>query len=67
MNPRRPLPGSSPVPLIPDPVQRRLRRVRPSHAPLLVDSVGLADVCADDRVRAVIWDRLVVIGLPAGS
>ena len=50
-----------------DQVQRRLRRVRPSHAPLLVvDAVELVDVAAGLGPKTITWERLVRIPL-AGS
>lgn len=46
-----------------DDVQRRLRRVRPSHAPLDIDAVHLVDVTADDARKTITWDHLAVIPL----
>ena len=54
-----------------DDVQRRLRRVRPSHASLGIDAVHLVDVAADDARKTITWDHLAVIPLggskPAGA
>lgn len=38
-----------------DEAQRLLRRVRPGHAPLHVDSVHLVDVTADSEAKTVTW------------
>ena len=46
-----------------DQVQRQLRRVRPSHAPLLVDAVELVDVAAGLETKTITWVRLARIPL----
>lgn len=46
-------------------IQRRVRRVRPSHAPLHIDSVHLVDVTADDTAKTITWDHVAAI--PLGS
>lgn len=46
-----------------DDAQRRLRRVRPSHAPLDIDAVHLVDVTSDDVRKTITWDHLAVIPL----
>lgn len=48
-----------------DQAQRLLRRVRPSHAPLHIDSVHLVDVTADSSEKTITWDHLAAI--PLGS
>lgn len=45
-------------------IQRRVRRVRPSHAPLHIDSVHLVDVTAD-TAKTITWDQVAAI--PLGS
>ena len=46
-----------------DQIQRRVRRVRPSHAPLHVDAVHLVDVRADPQAKTITWDTLAEIRL----
>jgi len=46
-----------------DEVQRRLRRVRPSHAPLHIDELHLVDVTADHQNCQIIWEPLARIPL----
>ncbi|WP_371792906.1 hypothetical protein OG285_31715 [Streptomyces sp. NBC_01471] len=46
-------------------IHRRVRRVRPRHAPLRVDTVALVDVVANDAEKTVTWDTLAMI--PLGS
>jgi hypothetical protein len=46
-----------------DEVQRRLRRVRPSHASLHIDAVHLVDVTADSTAKTITWDHLAAIPL----
>ncbi len=41
-----------------DEAQRRLRRVRPGHAPLHVDAVHLVDVTADSTAKTITWEHL---------
>ncbi len=48
-----------------DQIQRRLRRVRPSHAPLRIDSVELVDVFADARAKTITWKPVASIPLAA--
>lgn len=36
-------------------IHRRVRRVRPSHAPLRVDTVALVDVVANDADQTITW------------
>lgn len=51
-----------------DVVQRRLRRVRPSHAPLYVDAIHLVDVsAAADAGRAVTWEPVGIVRLGTGE
>ena len=38
-----------------DVIQRRLRRVRPSHAPMTIDSVWLVEVAADPDAKTITW------------
>ena len=38
-----------------DVVQRRLRRVRPSHAPMTIESVHLVEVLADPDAKTITW------------
>jgi hypothetical protein len=49
-----------------DDVQRILRRVRPSHAPLHVESVHLVDVTADSVAKTITWEHLAAIPLAGG-
>lgn len=44
-------------------IHRRVRRVRPSHAPLDVDSVRLVDVTADSEAKTITWKDLAKIPL----
>lgn len=37
-------------------IHRRLRRVRPSHAPLRVDAVEIVDVTADPVKKTITWE-----------
>jgi hypothetical protein len=46
-----------------DQVQRLLRRVRPSHAPLHIDEVHLVDVAADHQAHQITWKHLARIPL----
>ncbi|WP_158632442.1 2'-5' RNA ligase family protein [Micromonospora sp. Llam0] len=46
-----------------DEVQRRLRRVRPSHATLTVDKVHLVDVTADAEAQTITWETVAPIAL----
>ncbi|HWU07012.1 MAG TPA: hypothetical protein VN520_11620 [Streptomyces sp.] len=39
-------------------IHRRLRRVRPSHAPLRVEAVDLVDVTADPVNKTITWERV---------
>ncbi|MFF9074614.1 hypothetical protein ACF1A9_20260 [Streptomyces sp. NPDC014872] len=48
-----------------DDVQRLLRRVRPSHAPLHVTEVQLVDVTADAQAKTITWDHVATIPLGA--
>ncbi|WP_327416410.1 2'-5' RNA ligase family protein [Streptomyces sp. NBC_01233] len=47
-------------------IQRRVRRVRPSHAPLHIDSVHLVDVTADSAAKTITWEHLAAIPLAGG-
>ena len=38
-----------------DVIQRRLRRVRPSHAPMTIESVHLLEVTADPDAKTITW------------
>ncbi|MEV0636388.1 hypothetical protein AB0I77_15745 [Streptomyces sp. NPDC050619] len=44
-------------------IHRRVRRVRPSHAPLRVDSIALVDVVANDTEKTIMWDTLATVPL----
>jgi hypothetical protein len=44
-------------------IHRRLRRVRPSHAPLHIDSIALVDVVANDTEKTITWQTLAEIPL----
>jgi hypothetical protein len=44
-------------------IHRRVRRVRPSHAPLHVDTVALVDVVANDTKKTITWKTLESIPL----
>jgi hypothetical protein len=46
-----------------DQIQRRLRRVRPSHAPVHIDTVSLVDVHADAQAKTITWRTLADIRL----
>lgn len=46
-------------------IQRRVRRVRPSHAPVRVDSVELVDVTANSQEKTITWKRVASIPLGA--
>ncbi|WP_406220797.1 2'-5' RNA ligase family protein [Streptomyces decoyicus] len=46
-----------------DEAQRLLRRVRPGHAPLHVDTVHLVDVTADSQAKTITWQHLAEIPL----
>ncbi|MFE7115138.1 2'-5' RNA ligase family protein [Streptomyces sp. NPDC057654] len=50
-----------------DPIQRRLRRVRPGHAPLRIASVELVDVTADLEQKAITWNPIAEIPLGRGG
>lgn len=49
-----------------DHAQRLLRRVRPSHAPLHIDEVHLADARADHQARQITREQLARIPLGGG-
>lgn len=44
-------------------IQRRLRRVRPSHAPLHVEAVELVDVTAGIDKKTITWESLARVPL----
>jgi hypothetical protein len=44
-------------------IHRRVRRVRPSHAPLHIDSIQLVDVFADAQAKTITWDDVARIPL----
>ncbi|WP_414169133.1 hypothetical protein ACMATS_25020 [Streptoverticillium reticulum] len=46
-------------------IHRRIRRVRPSHAPLCVDTVALVDVVANDAEKTITWKTWATIPLIA--
>ncbi|MEV8529915.1 hypothetical protein AB0451_38485 [Streptomyces sp. NPDC052000] len=48
-----------------DDFHRRVRRVRPSHAPLRIDTVELVDVVARLAEKTITWDSLARIPLGA--
>ncbi|MFE5593070.1 hypothetical protein [Streptomyces sp. NPDC056549] len=48
-------------------IHRRLRRVRPSHAPLRIDTVALVDVVANDAEKTITWETWKTIPLGAES
>lgn len=51
-----------------DQIQSRLRRVRPSHAPLYVDTIHLVDVTATaGQVRQITWQPVATIQLGTGA
>lgn len=47
-------------------IHRRVRRVRPSHAPLRIDAVELVEVSADAREKTITWEP-VAPPIPLGS
>ncbi|WP_069869064.1 hypothetical protein [Streptomyces malaysiensis] len=47
-------------------IHRRVRRVRPSHAPLRVDAIELVDVTADSDAKTITWQHLAEIPLGSG-
>ena len=50
-----------------DEIQRKLRRVRPSHAPMTIRSVHLVDVASDPDAKTITWTPPVaeiVLGQP---
>ncbi|WP_461056478.1 2'-5' RNA ligase family protein [Streptomyces pseudoechinosporeus] len=49
-----------------DQIQRRLRRVRPSHASVHIDSVELVDVAADPDQKTITWKSIAEIPLGTG-
>jgi hypothetical protein len=46
-----------------DEVQRRLRKVRPGHAPLHIDELHLVDVTADKQNHQIVWEHLARLPL----
>ncbi|MFI6688015.1 2'-5' RNA ligase family protein [Streptomyces sp. NPDC050485] len=48
-------------------IHRRVRRVRPSHAPLRIDTVALVDVVANDAEKTITWETLTTIPLAGAS
>ncbi|KPI02967.1 hypothetical protein OK074_5117 [Actinobacteria bacterium OK074] len=48
-------------------LHRRVRRVRPSHAPLHVDTVALVDVVANDAEKTITWQTLADVQLGGGT
>ncbi|MGA4846560.1 hypothetical protein ACOBQB_09920 [Streptomyces sp. G5(2025)] len=44
-------------------IHRRVRRVRPSHAPLHIDTVALVDVVANDAEKTITWETWETIPL----
>ncbi|WP_435598199.1 2'-5' RNA ligase family protein [Streptomyces anulatus] len=44
-------------------LHRRVRRVRPSHAPLHVDTIALVDVVANDAAKTITWQTLAEVRL----
>ncbi|MFD5111776.1 hypothetical protein ACFWNG_05580 [Streptomyces sp. NPDC058391] len=49
-------------------IHRRVRRVRPSHASVRVDTVALVDVIANDAEKTITWKTWETIplgGIPA--
>ncbi|MGP4052616.1 hypothetical protein [Streptomyces sp. 2A115] len=48
-------------------IHRRVRRVRPSHAPLRVDTIALVGVVANDAEKTIMWDTLATIPLSGTS
>ncbi|MEV1011757.1 hypothetical protein [Streptomyces sp. NPDC049881] len=47
-------------------IHRRVRRVRPSHAPLHIDSIELVDVTANDEEKTITWEP-VAPPIPLGA
>ncbi|NIY65560.1 2'-5' RNA ligase family protein [Streptomyces malaysiensis] len=47
-------------------IHRRVRRVRPSHAPLRIDSIELVDVTANAEKKTITWES-VAPRIPLGS
>lgn len=39
-------------------IHRRVRRVRPSHAPLRIESIELVDVVANDTEKTITWETV---------
>lgn len=50
-----------------DQAQRKLRRVRPSHAPLLIDAVELVDVTAGLEAKTITWMQVARVPLGGES
>lgn len=48
-------------------IHRRVRRVRPSHAPLHIDSIKLVDVTANTEEKTITWNSIARIPLRAGG
>jgi hypothetical protein len=46
-------------------IHRRVRRVRPGHAPLRIDTVALVDVTANDAEKTITWEHLSTVPLGA--
>lgn len=46
-------------------IHRRVRRVRPSHAPLRVDAVVLVDRVANDVEKTITWEAIPLGGTTA--
>ncbi|MFJ6898232.1 2'-5' RNA ligase family protein [Streptomyces hokutonensis] len=44
-------------------IHRRVRRVRPSHAPLRIESIELVDVTANATEKTIIWESLASLPL----
>lgn len=44
-------------------IHRRVRRVRPSHAPLHIECITLVDVVANDTEKTITWQTLAEIPL----
>ena len=47
-------------------IHRRVRRVRPSHAPLRIDSIELVDVTANSEKKTITWEP-VAPPIPLGA
>ncbi len=47
-------------------IHRRVRRVRPSHAPLHIESITLVDVVANDTEKTITWEA-VAPAIPLGG